>query len=153
MKLSLVLLALLAVIACLAISLGKAENFHVLAFYDGNYDAAHINFVREAIKWFPKHATENGYTFNSTNDWTKLNVNNLKNYQVLMFLDGVPHSNEQKQTFQHYIENGGGWIGFHVCAFNDNSKAWPWFHQTLLGTGRPSSKAINVGDVGLLSKC
>jgi len=34
------------------------------------------------------------------------------------------------------MENGGAFFGFHVTAYNDSSSGvWPWFHQTLLGTG------------------
>ena len=34
------------------------------------------------------------------------------------------------------MDNGGAFFGFHVSAYNDASGGWPWFHNTLLGTGR-----------------
>jgi type 1 glutamine amidotransferase len=29
------------------------------------------------------------------------------------------------------MEHGGGWIGFHVAAYNDKDTHWPWFVQFL----------------------
>ncbi|MFI5158737.1 MAG: hypothetical protein ACHQF4_07710, partial [Sphingobacteriales bacterium] len=34
----------------------KKPKFHVIAFYTGKNDLAHINFVHEANNWFPKMA-------------------------------------------------------------------------------------------------
>ena len=112
-----------------------APRFNVIAFYDGTFDAAHINFVHEAIKWFPKAAGEHNFAFTSTKDWGQLNENNLKKYQVVMFLDGVPHDNNQRKAFQNYMEHGGGWMGFHVAAFSTNPNEWSWYHNTFLGKG------------------
>jgi hypothetical protein len=125
----------LAVFLCLVVSITSGAAFNVIAFYDGTYDAAHINFVHEAIKWFPEHAAANNFTYKSTNNWNDMNANNLKNYQVVMFLDAVTGDNNQRQAFQHYMENGGAWIGFHFCAYADKANVWPWFHNTFLGSG------------------
>lgn len=35
---------------------GQTPKFKVLAFYNGTYDAAHINFVAEARQWYPQLA-------------------------------------------------------------------------------------------------
>jgi hypothetical protein len=31
------------------------------------------------------------------------------------------------------MENGGGWVGFHVAAYNDKNTNWPWFVDFLGG--------------------
>ena len=31
------------------------------------------------------------------------------------------------------MENGGGWVGFHVAAYNDKHTNWPWFVDFLGG--------------------
>jgi type 1 glutamine amidotransferase len=31
------------------------------------------------------------------------------------------------------MENGGGWYGFHVAAYNDKDTKWPWFLDFLGG--------------------
>ena len=52
--------------------------FKVVAFYTAKSDLAHISFVHEANRWFPKAAAENNFTYDSTNDWSNLNEAFLK---------------------------------------------------------------------------
>ncbi|UWE11627.1 ThuA domain-containing protein [Actinacidiphila bryophytorum] len=154
------LLALLAVLlgalAAPAHRAHAATPFKVLAFYDGTYDAAHISFVHEANAWFPQQAAANGFSYTATNDWNQLNTANLANYQVVMFLDNYPQTAAQQSAFQTYMNNGGGWIGFHVAAYNDtSSNSWSWYHQTFLGTGLfqsnswgPTAETLKIEDSG-----
>ncbi|MFE9613013.1 ThuA domain-containing protein [Streptomyces sp. NPDC006012] len=130
-----------------------APAFKVLAFYDGTYDAAHISFVREANTWFPQAAAQNGFSYTSTNDWNQLNTANLANYQAVMFLDNYPHTAAQQSAFKTYMDNGGGFFGFHVSAYNDDSSDWPWYHNTFLGTGTfrsntwgPTAETLRIDD-------
>ncbi|MFI0719453.1 ThuA domain-containing protein [Streptomyces sp. NPDC021224] len=131
-----------------------AAPFKILAFYDGTYDAAHISFVHEANTWFPQQAAANGFTYTATNDWNQLNTANLANYQVVMFLDNYPHTAAQQSAFRTYMEGGGGWMGFHVAAYNDQTPSdWSWYHETFLGTGTfrsnswgPTSETLRIED-------
>jgi hypothetical protein len=118
----------------------QASPFKVLAFYT-NYadmgDKAHSAFALEANTWFPTVAAANGFIYESTTDWNKLNAANLANYKVIMFLDNYPGGATQRTAFQNYITNGGGWIGFHVCMFNMDPCClvnWDWYTKTLVGT-------------------
>ena len=113
----------------------QTPKFKVVAFYNGTYDAAHINFVHEAIPWFTNLGTQYGFSFTATNNWDNLNANFLKDVQVVFFLDDAPYSAAQRSAFQTYMENGGGWMGFHVSAFTTNASEWSWYHNTFLGTG------------------
>jgi type 1 glutamine amidotransferase len=153
------LLALLALVfgvqAAPAHAAQAATPFKVLAFYDGTYDAAHISFDHEANTWFPQAGAQNGFTYTSTTDWSLLNTANLADYQVVMFLDDYPHTASQQAAFQTYVSNGGGFIGFHVSAYNDDSSDWPWYHNTFLGTGTfksnswgPTSETLKIEDSG-----
>jgi len=147
-KLSPALLLALLVIACLSLTSASAfardtqpdkaaaEPFKVLAFYSGSWDAAHIDFQKEARERFPQFGAQNGFTYEQTNNWDRLNSLTAAQAQVVMFLDDSPHSAAQRTGFQRYMENGGGFFGFHVAAYNDASGNWPWFNQTFLGTGR-----------------
>lgn len=112
-----------------------ATPFKVLAFYNGTWDAAHIDFDKEARDWFPKTATQNGFTWEATTDWSRLNTGNLAQYKVIMFLDDAPPT-AQRAAFQTYMNNGGAWMGFHVAAFNEDPNTWSWYYNTFLGTGR-----------------
>ncbi|WP_394835542.1 ThuA domain-containing protein [Pendulispora rubella] len=112
-----------------------APAFKVLAFYNGNFDAGHIAFVREANPWFSQLASQNGFSYTATNNWNMLNANDLAQYQVVMFLDDLPQTSAQRSAFQQYMQNGGGFFGFHVSAFNTNPGGWSWYHNEFLGTG------------------
>src|SRR5258705_12401421 len=92
-------------------------QFKVIAFYTSRNDMAHISFVHESNKWFPKIATQYNFTYDSTNDWSKLNDDFLSKYQVVIFLDTRPDVPEQRAAFKKYMANGGAWMGSHFAGF------------------------------------
>src|ERR1700677_4416128 len=85
-QLSLIALCLLS----LCFNTHCAPKFHVVAFYTGRNDLAHISFVHEANQWFPKMAKKYNFTYDATTNWADLNTNFLSNYQVVLFLDTRP---------------------------------------------------------------
>ncbi|WP_035648348.1 ThuA domain-containing protein [Flavobacterium sp. ASV13] len=138
-------------------------KFKVIAFYTGKNDQAHISFVHEANKWFPKIAEENHFEYDSTSNWDNLNAKFLANYQVVLFLDTRPETPSQREAFQKYMENGGGFIGFHFSAFALNNSSypqnWDWYHNTFLGSGeygsntwRPTSAILRVENQDPITK-
>ena len=116
----------------------KRASFNVIAFYSSKNDAAHISFVREANKWFSKAAKEQNFSYDSTNDWSKMNASFLSRYQVVIFLDSRPEDSLQRDSFEKYINSGGAWMGFHFAAFALNGSAypqnWDWYHEHFLGS-------------------
>lgn len=134
-----------------------APAFKVLAFYDGTYDAAHIDFVKEANAWFPQTAAANNFSYTATNNWDQLtNASTLAQYQVVLFLDNAPHTAAQRAGFEQYMRNGGGWMGFHVSAFTTDAGEWPWYYNEFLGSGNfqtntwgPEAATLKVEDHSL----
>lgn len=131
--------------------------FKVIAFYTAQEDLAHISYVHEANKFFPKIAKEYNFQYDSSNDWTNLNDNFLKQYQVVLFLDTRPEAPEQRQAFQNYMEHGGAWMGFHFAAFaltpSKYNADWDWYHNDFIGAGQyksntwhPTSAILRVED-------
>ncbi|RZJ52530.1 MAG: ThuA domain-containing protein [Flavobacterium sp.] len=131
------------------------HTFKVIAFYTAKNDQAHISFVDEANKWFPKAAKENHFVYDSTNNWDNLNAKFLANYQVVLFLDTRPETDNQKEAFEKYMKNGGGFMGFHFSAFalndSDYPQNWNWYHNEFLGSGeyvsntwRPTSAVLCI---------
>lgn len=131
--------------------------FKVIAFYTAKSDQAHISFVHEANRWFPKTAAENNFQYDSTNDWSNLNEAFLKNYNVVLFLDTRPEAPEQRIAFENYMKHGGGWMGFHFAGFaltpSDFPQNWDWYHNEFIGAGqykgntwRPTSAILRVED-------
>ncbi|MEV4638015.1 ThuA domain-containing protein [Actinoplanes sp. NPDC049548] len=129
-----------------------ATPFKVLAFYNGTWDAAHIDFDKEAREWFPRAAAENGFTWEATTDWNRLNASELAAYKVIMFLDDGPPAS-RRAAFQQYMQNGGAWMGFHVSAFTTDANSWSWYHNTFLGSGNfqtntwgPTAETLRIED-------
>lgn len=142
------------------LSAGAQENkikCKVIAFYTAKNDLAHISYVHEANTWFALMATKNYFTYDSTNDWSNLNEQFLSKYEVVIFLDTRPEDPAQRNAFQKYMENGGGWMGFHFSGFALTPSAfnqdWDWYHNQFLGSGqyasntwRPTSAILRVED-------
>src|SRR5712672_4544131 len=80
-------------------------KFRVIAFFTGKQDQAHISFVHEAERWFPKMAAKYNFSFDTTSNWRNLNSNFLSAYQVVVFLDTRPEDPRQRAAFQTYMEN------------------------------------------------
>jgi len=95
----------------------KEADFKVLAFYTAKSDQGHISFGNEANNWFSKMAAKQHFIYESTNDWNRLSSGSLSEYDVVIFLDSRPPTEEQRIAFQQYMENGGSWMGFHFGIF------------------------------------
>ena len=80
--------------------------FGVLAFYMGRNDLAHISFVQEANRWFPEIARTHNFRYEATTDWTRLNTDSLKRYQVVVFLDTRPEGPAERDAFRRYMVGG-----------------------------------------------
>ena len=102
-------------------------------------------------------AAQNNFSYDSTNDWSKLNTDYLSQYQVVLFLDTRPDVPEQRAAFKTYMENGGAWMGFHFAGFaltpSDFPQDWDWYHNEFIGAGqyvsntwRPTSAILRVED-------
>jgi type 1 glutamine amidotransferase len=133
----------------------KAPEFNVIGFFTARNDQAHISFVQEANRWFQHIGEQNGFTYDSTNNWDNLNAEFLAGYEVVIFLDTRPDSANQRMAFQNFIEQGGGWMGFHFAGFALTPSAfpqnWDWYHNQFIGAGqyvsntwRPTSAILRV---------
>lgn len=131
--------------------------FKAIAFYTAKNDAAHISYVHEANRWFPRIAANYNFQYDSTNDWNNLNEQFLSQYQVVIFLDTRPEAPAQRNAFQKYMEHGGAWIGFHFAGFaltpSSFNQDWDWYHNEFIGAGqykgntwRPASAILRVED-------
>jgi len=141
-KTALVFLTLLVVTTNI-LAQKTSPKFKVIAFFTGKSDRAHISFVGEAGKWFPKIAKENNFQFDTTSNWSNMNPAFLSSYQVIVFLDTRPEKPSQREAFEKFMENGGGWMGFHFSAFaltpSMYAQDWDWYHESFLGSGQYKS--------------
>ncbi|RAV50122.1 ThuA domain-containing protein [Mucilaginibacter rubeus] len=148
---------IMAVFTAISTNAQNHKKFKVIAFYTGRSDLAHISFVHEANRWFPKMAEKYNFTYDSTNNWANMNPEFLAKYQVVIFLDTRTDSPEQRAAFEQYMKKGGAWMGFHFSAFaltpSDFPQNWDWYHNEFLGSGQyvsntwhPTSAILRVED-------
>jgi hypothetical protein len=152
-----VLLGMLFIIGFTAPLMAQKPKFNVVGFFTAKNDRAHISYVHEANKWFSNMASKHGFVYDSTSNWKNLNAEFLAKYQVMLFLDTRPEDPAQRTAFEKYMENGGGWMGFHFAAFALTPSAfeqnWDWYHKTFIGadqyksnTWRPTAAILRVED-------
>ena len=129
--------AMIAAILALILSSGFARAaepaFKVLAFYSTDVEPDHVKTANDALAFYKEMAAKHNFQLDITTDWSKLNENDLKPYCLILWLNNFPQTAGQRAAFEKYMEHGGGWIGFHVAAYNDKDTHWPWFVQFLGG--------------------
>lgn len=108
-------------------ALAEAPAFHVLAFYSTKVEPDHVDFATGAIPFFQKMAEKDHFSFEATTDWNQMNAENLKKYELVMFLDDPPSAPAVRAAFEKYMDGGGGWLGFHISGYIDHRSEWPWF--------------------------
>jgi type 1 glutamine amidotransferase len=128
-------LVLIAGAIALSSTLAHAQpkTFHVLALYSTNVEADHVQFAQQALQFFSAAATKDHFDFKSSTNWDDLNDPSLSQYQVVLWLNAAPATEQQRLSFQRYMEHGGAWLGFHAAGYNDESTHWPWFVDFLGG--------------------
>lgn len=108
-------------------------TFKALALYSTNVEADHVDFARDAIRYYSDLAVRKGFVFDTSTNWDDLNRENLQHYQVVLWLNEFPKTEAQRAAFEDYMQHGGAWLGFHVAGYNDRYTKWPWFVDMLGG--------------------
>jgi uncharacterized protein len=114
-------------------SFGQKPSFKVIAFYTSTVERDHAQFAHDALGFFKDLAIQENFQFDTTTDWVKLNNSYLANYQLIMWINEFPHTEEQRRAFENFMDKGGAWLGFHVSGYNDKDTHWPWFVNFLGG--------------------
>jgi len=109
-----------------------APQPRVLVFFSLNVEADHVQFATDALRFFAEQADRQNFRVEATSSWADLNDDNLKQYKLVVWLNGAPPA-AQQPVFQRYMESGGAWLGFHVAAYNDRNSRWIWFKQFIGG--------------------
>lgn len=112
---------------------GNKKRFKALIFYTRHAEEAHVEFSLQAVEFFKKLNYGNGFILDVTQNFSDYPYEKLKEYDIVVMLNGYPNKKEERDAFEKYMENGGGWLGFHVAAYNDKNTNWPWLVQFLGG--------------------
>jgi type 1 glutamine amidotransferase len=131
------LLGLLVVVLAALVprtTFAQQPGFRVLAFYSETVERDHVDFAHQAIRFYTDMAARRHFEFVATKNWDDMNATTLGRYQLVVWLDDFPHTSAQRTAFEQYMTHGGGWLGFHIAAYNDEDTHWPWFVDFLGGT-------------------
>jgi type 1 glutamine amidotransferase len=99
----------------------------VIAFFTPTVERDHVDFAHDVIRFYQNLAVRKNFVFDTTSTWANLNGSFLQRYQVVVWVNEFPHTEEQRRAFENFMSKGGGWIGFHVAGYNDKDTHWPWF--------------------------
>lgn len=111
----------------------KAPRFKALIYYTQHAEEAHVQFAEQATQFFKKLNYGDGFVLDITTDFSKYPYEKLKEYNVVVMLNTTPGSKAERTAFEQYMDNGGGWVGFHAAAYNDKNTNWPWLVKFLGG--------------------
>ena len=112
---------------------GSRIRFKVLIHYTEYAEEAHVQFAHQTIGFFRKLTTGNGFIVDVTTSLDSYSPEELQKYDVLISANAATQGPEERTLFEDYMENGGGWIGFHAAAYNDRNTRWPWFLEFIGG--------------------
>ncbi len=135
----LILFVIISIVTCFAkaqeypADYAQAPRFKVLFYYSEQVEEAHQQFAKQAIDFFWKLSWGEGYLYEVTTDLSKYSDEQLKEFDLQVWLNNSPGSEPERRAFERYMENGGGWVGFHAAAYNDKNTNWPWFVDFLGG--------------------
>lgn len=127
--------ALLAAFAAFPLMLGAQEpEFRVLAFYSPHTEPDHVEFAEQALPFLQALAKKDHFRFTATPRFEDMTLANLRQYQLVVWLNDLPSTTAERAAFAQYMDGGGRWLGFHISGYNDDSTHWPWFVQFLGGS-------------------
>jgi type 1 glutamine amidotransferase len=111
----------------------REPRFRVLAYYSEHVEEAHLKFAIQGVEFFRRLNYGKGFELDVVTDFKSLSYEKLSAYDLVIMLNNAPGSDVERENFQRYMENGGGWLGFHAAAYNDKNTNWPWFVDFLGG--------------------
>lgn len=112
---------------------GSRVRFRILIHYTEYAEEAHVQFAHQTIDFFRKLTVGNGFEADVTKTLEGYSLEKLQKYDAIVSTNCSPQSDAERKVFESYMENGGGWVGFHAAAYNDRNTGWPWFLEFIGG--------------------
>ena len=112
----------------------RAPRFKALLYYSDTAEEAHVQFAVQAIEFFHRLTYGEGFILDKTTSLADFPYERLKEYSIVIVINITPAPGAERQAMERYMENGGGWLGFHAAGYNDQNTHWPWLNK-FLGCG------------------
>ena len=135
------------------LSMNEPPAFRVMVILSRAAD--HTKMMTSARPFLEKMAQENNFVVDITDDTSKLNDNNLANYQVVIQLQQAPFdmSQDQQDALQRFVTQGKGWVGIHAAGLTGrdfvapSKRYWQWFEDFMGGVIYSPHPAFQKGTV------
>jgi type 1 glutamine amidotransferase len=116
----------------------------------------HEDSIAAAGKLLEELAAQNGWGVYRTENGAVFNAANLARFDAVVFnnVSGDVFTPDQRAAFKAFVENGGGFVGFHASG-GDFSYAWDWYRDTLIGAqfiGHPLNPQFQQGRIVVETK-
>jgi len=100
-KLIICLKLCLALLCAHAPALAQVQNQpRVLLFFSLNVENDHMLFATDALRFFAQQGDRHGFRIEATSDWNAMNEQNLKQYKLVVWLNGSPVSQAQRDALR-----------------------------------------------------
>ena len=109
------------------------KRFKALLLWEPHAERDHVDFDKQAMEFFRRLNWGQGFQLDSTTSLDGIPLDSLRQYSIIVALNAAPSSPQSRANFEKYMEEGGGWMGFHASAYNDRRTNWPWYVQFLGG--------------------
>ena len=93
--------------------------------------------IENCVEMFRQLGKEQSYTVVHSEDPSIMTQENLQQFDAIVFANSNNEgfdTDDQRLAFQHYIMNGGGFMGVHSASGSE--RQWPWFWSVLGGKFR-----------------
>lgn len=79
----------------------KAPRFKALVYYTQHAEEAHYQFSLQAVEFFKKLNYGDGFILDFTMDLSQYPYEKLKDYSVIVMLDGYPNTKAERDAFEN----------------------------------------------------
>ena len=126
-----------------------SQSFKVLVF--SKTEGFRHSSIPAGIVAIEQLGNENGFIVEATEDASLFNLENLQQFNAVIFLSttGDVLNTDQQDAFERYIRNGGGFVGIHAAsdtAASDTEYNWSWYGE-LVGAYFDSHPAIQTATI------
>ena len=106
---------------------------HVLIYTKNGKGFVHDN-IPASVECLKGICAQSGWTYEVSDSPGVFTRDKIRQFDVLVFSNTNNEtfdSNDQREVFQGYIRNGGGFVGIHSACGSE--RTWPWFWANLGG--------------------
>ena len=112
----------------------KSINQPAVLVFSKTNQFRHKDSIKSGQVYFSELASRKGWGVFLTESGAAFNPETLTNFDVVVFLNvtGDVLDETQKEAFQRWFIDGGGWLGIHAAGDGSHG-GWDWYMKNLVG--------------------